>query len=167
MRKGLQPCSPAFIGVRIACHLAKTYVSVHRRYGMDGGKVIKSDLEWRQLLTPEQFRVTRQQGTERAFTGPYWDSHQRGLYSCVCCGLPLFRSDAKFDSGCGWPSFFEPVSPDALHRVLDLSEGLRRTAIRCARCDAHLGHVFRDGPAPTGLRFSINGHAMSFIPESA
>ena len=134
---------------------------------MDGGKIIKSEAEWREQLTPEQYRITRQQGTERAFTGPYWDSHERGLYSCICCGEPLFRSDTKFDSGCGWPSFFEPVSPSAVRELLDLSHGMRRTEIRCSRCEAHLGHVFRDGPAPTGLRFCMNGHAMSFMSESA
>jgi peptide-methionine (R)-S-oxide reductase len=142
-------------------------MSLARRREMDCGRVIKSDAEWRRQLTPEQYRITRGRGTERAFTGPYWDSHERGLYSCICCGAPLFRSATKFDSGCGWPSFFEPVSPEAIREQLDLSQGMRRMEACCSRCDAHLGHVFRDGPPPTDLRFCMNGHAMSFMPESA
>jgi len=129
--------------------------------------VVHSEAEWRQRLTPEQFRVTRQHGTERPFTGPFWNSRERGLYSCVCCGSPLFRSDTKFDAGCGWPSFFEAVSTDAVREIADLSHGMRRVEIRCATCDAHLGHVFPDGPPPTGLRYCMNGHAMAFTPDEA
>jgi peptide-methionine (R)-S-oxide reductase len=128
-------------------------------------RVVKSEAEWREQLTPEQFYVTRQQGTERPFSGPYWDRFERGTYSCVCCGAELFRSDTKFDAGCGWPSFFEAVSPDAVREIEDRSHGMRRTEIRCARCDAHLGHVFPDGPPPTGLRYCMNGHAMRFSPD--
>jgi peptide-methionine (R)-S-oxide reductase len=134
---------------------------------MTAAKLIRSDQEWREQLTPEQYRVTRQHGTERPFTGPFWDSFERGTYSCVCCDAPLFRSDTKFDAGCGWPSFFEAVSPEAVREIEDRSHGMRRVEIRCAACDSHLGHVFPDGPPPTGLRFCMNGHAMVFTPDSA
>ena len=129
-------------------------------------KVIKSDAEWREQLTPEQYRITRQQGTERPFTGPFWDSRELGTYSCVGCGTPLFRSDTKFDAGCGWPSFFEAIEPGVVREIEDRSHGMRRVEIRCASCDAHLGHVFPDGPKPTGLRYCMNGHAMSFRPDA-
>jgi peptide-methionine (R)-S-oxide reductase len=119
-----------------------------------GAKIIKSDAEWQKRLTPEQFHVTRQHGTERAFTGPNWNQKSKGLYNCVCCGAPLFSSETKFDSGTGWPSFWEPVSPDVLAEHSDNSFFMRRTEVRCARCDAHLGHVFHDGPKPTGLRYA-------------
>jgi len=129
-------------------------------------KISKSDAEWRALLSPEQYRITREHGTERAFTGPFWNSKEKGTYSCVCCGEDLFRSDTKFDSGCGWPSYFEAVRPDAVIEIEDRSFGMRRIEIRCAACDAHLGHVFPDGPKPTGLRYCINGHSMNFTPDS-
>ncbi|WP_137135357.1 peptide-methionine (R)-S-oxide reductase MsrB [Rhizobium sp. FKY42] len=127
-------------------------------------RVEKSDAEWREQLTPEQYRILRQQGTERAFTGPYWNSKDKGLYRCAGCNEPLFLSDTKFDSGCGWPSYFEPVKPDAVRELRDTSHGMVRTEIRCASCDGHLGHVFPDGPPPTGLRYCINGHSMVFEP---
>lgn len=127
-------------------------------------KVEKSDAEWREQLTPEQYRILRQQGTERAFTGPYWNSKDKGLYRCAGCDEPLFLSDTKFDSGCGWPSYFEPVKPDAVRELRDTSHGMVRIEIRCASCDGHLGHVFPDGPPPTGLRYCINGHSMVFEP---
>jgi peptide-methionine (R)-S-oxide reductase len=130
-------------------------------------KVTKSDADWREQLTPEQYRVTRQHGTERPFTGPHWDSFERGTYSCVCCGAPLFRSDTKFDAGCGWPSFFEETRPGAVREIEDLTFGMRRIEIRCSTCDAHLGHVFPDGPKPTGLRYCMNGNAMTFMPDDA
>jgi peptide-methionine (R)-S-oxide reductase len=128
-------------------------------------RIVKSDEEWRRQLTPNQHYVTRRQGTERAFTGPHRDEKRAGDYSCVCCGAPLFSSATKFDSGTGWPSFFAPVTADAVAEHVDRSWLMRRTEIRCAACDAHLGHVFADGPRPTGLRYCINGTALAFAPK--
>lgn len=127
----------------------------------------KSEEEWRAALTPEQYRVAREGGTEPAFTGAYTDTETAGTYRCLCCGLELFRSDAKFHSGCGWPSFFEPLEGAHLRELRDESHGMVRTEIRCARCDAHLGHVFKDGPPPTGLRFCINSVAIDLEEESS
>ncbi len=130
-------------------------------------KIVKSDAEWRRILTPDQYRVARQQGTERAFTGPYWDEHREGLYRCVSCGEPLFRSETKFDSGTGWPSFYAPVESEAVEEHVDRSHDMVRTEALCARCDAHLGHIFPDGPRPTGLRYCMNGTALKFEPDRA
>lgn len=129
-------------------------------------KVVKSDEEWRAQLTPEQYNVMRGHGTERPFTGPYWDEKRDGLYKCMACGTPLFRSETKYDSGTGWPSFFAPVDPKAVEPKDDRSWLMRRTEIRCTRCEAHLGHVFPDGPRPTGERYCMNGTALKFEPDA-
>ena len=128
-------------------------------------KIVKSEAEWRKVLSPEAFRVLREKGTERAYTGKFHNNHEKGDYVCAACGLKLFSSDHKFDSGTGWPSFWKPADRDVIEEQLDLSHGMRRTEVHCARCGGHQGHVFNDGPKPTGLRYCINSVSLKFIKK--
>ena len=150
---------------------AKVKVKVFNKAGKLVGpvempKVVKTDAEWQKQLTPAQYEIARGKGTEMAFCGNLLDNHMEGIYSCVCCGLPLFSSDSKFNSGTGWPSFFQPVAAENVIEHEDLGHGMVRTEILCGRCDGHLGHVFDDGPRPTGLRFCVNSESLKFTPKS-
>lgn len=148
------------ISISIGCNAQPNKNMTAKKY-----EVSKTDAEWRKQLTQIQFDVTRKKGTEAAYSGTYWDNHKTGVYNCICCGLPLFSSATKFESGTGWPSFWQPLNKKNVEEVVDNSYGMSRTEINCSRCGAHLGHVFDDGPKPTGLRYCMNSASLTFVKQ--
>lgn len=164
-RTRLQVLLVVALPVMVACAQAPSQALAAADEGeKEAYEVTKTDEEWRESLTPEQYRILRRKGTERAFTGDYWDNHEKGVYRCAACGQPVFSSETKFESGTGWPSFWEPVDESKVEEEADYSLGMRRTEVLCSRCGGHLGHVFPDGPKPTGLRYCINSAALKFEP---